>query len=203
LGNLTKNQKKREKMRVAVKQSKQSTLDNMYFQFNIPKPKELGKPSKAIVINDIASTLKEDELVLKIGFSLLPSKAFFTKVNLDLFFQDHLLDSTPIVIPQSALLNDSLEFPQVLDMNGMDAGEYMIRVEMYEQWPSNEKLNFAVKEIIFQYTPQTRKSRLVKIPTVKSVVGAGLTVVSSAAKNIYREIEQDAKKESLSKRDEW
>jgi hypothetical protein len=28
-------------------------------------------------------------------------------------------------------------------------------------------------------------------------------VVSSAAKNIYREIEQDAKKESLSKRDEW
>ena len=45
--------------------------------------------------------------------------------------------------------------------------------------------------------------RLVKIPTVKSVVGADLTVVSSTAKNIYREIEQDHKQEAISKRDEW
>jgi hypothetical protein len=85
----------------------------------------------------------------------------------------------------------------------MDAGEYLIRVEMYEPWSSNEKLNFTLKEVVFQYVPQTREKGLVKIPTVKSVVGAGLTVVSSAAKTIYREMEQDAKKESLSKRDEW
>jgi hypothetical protein len=44
---------------------------------------------------------------------------------------------------------------------------------------------------------------LVKIPTVKSVAGADLTVVSSLAKDIYREIEQDQKQEAISKRDEW
>jgi len=40
---------------------------------------------------------------------------------------------------------------------------------MYEPWSSDEKLNFTVKEIVVDYIPQTRESRLVKIPTVKSV----------------------------------
>jgi esterase/lipase len=44
---------------------------------------------------------------------------------------------------------------------------------------------------------------LVKIPTVKSVAGNDLMVVSSSAKNIYSEIEQDQKQEAISKRDEW
>jgi len=43
----------------------------------------------------------------------------------------------------------------------------------------------------------------VRIPTVKSVAGSDLTVVSSFAKNIYREIERDQKQEAISKRDEW
>jgi hypothetical protein len=43
----------------------------------------------------------------------------------------------------------------------------------------------------------------VKIPTVKSVAGSDLTVVSSSVKDIYREIEQDQKQEAISKRDEW
>ena len=74
---------------------------------------------------------------------------------------------------------------------------------MYEPWSSGEKLNFTSKEITVQYVPQTREARLVKIPTVKSVAGTDLTVVSSTAKNIYREIEQDQKQEAISKRDEW
>ena len=88
-------------------------------------------------------------------------------------------------------------------MKGIGAGNYLIKVEMYELWSSGEKLNFTLKEITVQYVPQTRESRLVKIPTVKSVAGTDLTVVSSSAKNIYHEIEQDLKKESISKRDEW
>ena len=74
---------------------------------------------------------------------------------------------------------------------------------MYEPWSSSEKLNFTSKEIIVQYVPVTREARLVKIPTLKSVAGADLTVVSSSAKNIYRDIEQDQKQEAISKRDEW
>ena len=80
---------------------------------------------------------------------------------------------------------------------------YLIRVEMYEPWSSGEKLNFTFKEITVQYVPKTIAERYVKIPTLKSVAGTGLTVVSSSAKDIYREIEQDQKQEALSKRDEW
>ena len=88
-------------------------------------------------------------------------------------------------------------------MKGIIAGEYPIRVEMYEPWSSGEKLNFTFKEIAVQYVPQTKEARLVKIPTVKSVAGSDLTVISSSAKDIYREIERDQKQEAISKRDEW
>lgn len=190
-------------MKAAVKQSKQSTLDNLSFQFNIQKTKEANKPIKAIIINDIDVITKEDELILKIGFSLIPSKAAFSKIILDLYFQEHILNSTTLGIPQSSLLNDSFEHPQILDMKGMEPGEYLFWVEMYELWSSGEKLNFTVKEVIVKYVPQTRESRLVKIPTVKKEAGTDLTVISSNAKNIYHEIEQDLKKETISKRDEW
>ena len=88
-------------------------------------------------------------------------------------------------------------------MKGIQAGSYLIRVEMYESWSSGEKLNFTFKEVTVQYVPKTRTERLVKIPTVKSVAGADLTVVSFSAKTIYREIVQDQKQEAISKRDEW
>jgi hypothetical protein len=190
-------------MKVNVKQAKQSTLENLSFQFNINRSKEPTKPTKAIVINRVADATKEDELELKVEFTLLPSKASFSKINLDLYFQDHLLNSTSLSIPQSSLLNDRFEYPQILDMKGIDAGSYLFRVEMYELWSSGEKLNFAAKEAVVQYVPQTRESKLVKIPTIKNVAGADLTVISYDAKNIYHDIEQDLKKESMSKRDEW
>jgi hypothetical protein len=203
MGKLSKNQQKREVIAVDVKQAKQSTLEDLSFQFNIERTRDAIKPTKEIVINKILDTTKEDELALKIEFSLLPSKASFSKINLDLFFQEHLLNSTTISIPQSTLLNDTSEFPLILDMEGIVAGEYLIRVEMYELWASGEKLNFSFKEIAVQYVPQNREARLVKIPSVKSVAGTDLTVVSSSAKNIYREIEQDKKQEEIGKRDEW
>jgi len=203
MSNFTKNQQKRELMKADVKQKKQSTLEDLSFQFNIKKAKEPIKPTKEIIISRITEIIKEDELTLKVEFSLKPSKASFSKIKLDLYFQEQLLKSILLIIPQSQLLNDSFEYPLILDMKGMVAGEYIIRVELYELWSSGEKLNFTAKEITVQYVPQTRKSRLVKIPIVKSVAVAGLTVVSSNAKSIYDEIDEDLKKESISKRDEW
>ena len=203
MGKLSKKQQKREITAIEVKQSKQSKLEDLSFQFNIERTKESITPTKAIVINKISETTKEDELALKVEFSLLPSKTSFSKINLDLYFQEHLLNSTTISIPQSVLLNDTSEFPLILIMKGIIAGEYPIRVEMYEPWSSGEKLNFAFKEITVHYVPKTREERYVKIPTVKSVAGNDLAVVSSSVKNIYREIEQDQKQEAISKRDEW
>ncbi len=203
MGKLSKNQRKREIMKVDVKQSKQSTLEDLSFQFNIERTKEAIKSNKVIVINHISESTKEDELFLRVEFTLLPSKASFSKINLDLYFQEIMLNSTPLIIPQSQLLNDNFEVPQVLEMKGIVAGEYLIRVEMYEPWTSVEKLNFTAKEIIVHYVPQNREERLVKIPTVKSVAGIDLTVVSPAAKNIFHDIGQDQKQEAMSKRDEW
>ncbi len=203
MGNLNKNPQKREIMNTAVKQSKQSTLDNIAYQFNISKPTMTGKPTKAIMINDIISQFKEEELFLNVDFTLVPSKVSFSKVSIDLFFQEHQLISNTLSIPQSTLLNDRFDYPMVLDMRGIDAGSYLIEVEMYELWSPDEKLFFTSKSIVIDYVPQTRESRLVKIPTVKSVAGSTLTVVSSSEKEIYRDLQQDLKQQETSKRDKW
>jgi hypothetical protein len=200
---LSKNQQKREKMNVDVKQSKQSTIDNIIYQFNIPKTKDTNANVKAIIINNIIATTLEDELALKIGFSLTPSISYFSKVKLDLYFQEHLINSFTLGIPQSSLLKDSLEFPQILDMKGVASGDYLVRVEMYELWSSGEKLNFVSKEILVQYVPVNRADRYVKIPTVKKVAGSDLIVISSSAKTIYSEIDENQRKESNNKRDQW
>jgi hypothetical protein len=203
MGKLSKNQLKRETVATAVKHAKQSTLEDLSFQFNINRQKEANIPAKAIIINRITEMTKEDEVALKIEFSLLPSKKSFSKINLDLYFQEQLINSSLLLISQSSLLGDCLEFPRFLDMKGIEAGNYQIRIEMYEPWSSGEKLNFTSKEITVQYVPVTREARLVKIPTLKSVAGSDLTVVSSSAKDLYRDIEQDQKQETISKRDEW
>ena len=67
--------------------------------------------------------------------------------SISLYFHEQLLNSTPLSIPQSTLLNDRLEYPQIVDMKGMGTGEYLFRIEMYELWSSGEKLNFTLKEI--------------------------------------------------------
>jgi hypothetical protein len=57
MGNLTKNQQRREITKAQVKQAKQKTIDDIVYQFNIQKT-EGGKPEKTIIINDIATTTK-------------------------------------------------------------------------------------------------------------------------------------------------
>ena len=190
-------------MQVDVNQSKQSTLDDLSFQFNITKTEESFKPAKEIVVDNISYVIKEDELALKVEFSLKPSKTSFSKINLDLYFEEQLINSTTLSIPQSALFSDNLEFSKILDMKGIAAGNYLIRVEMYELWEFSEKLCFNAKDIVVEYVPQSMESHLVKVPTVKSVAGNDLTVVSIPAKIIYQEIDEDQKKESISKKDEW
>jgi len=51
--------------------------------------------------------------------------------------------------------------------------------------------------------PIRREERLVKVPTIKSVAGSDLAVVTDMQKNIFRETEQEMKKESTSMHDQW
>ena len=158
---------------------------------------------RQIIITEICPTAGEDELKLKIGFKLLPSKTAFSKLRLDLAFDNQLVKSFPVRIPEGPLARDDSELPSVLDMTGIAAGPHFIRVEMYEPWSDVEKLFFTSKEVIVEYVPKTRESRLIKIPIVKNFGGVDLAVVSESDKNIYREIEDTNKKDSVTKRDEW
>jgi len=187
-----------------LKTSTQLTLDSLQ---NVPI-KESSKATeliqeKQIIITEISAITREDELALKVGFKLFPSKTAFSKVKSDLCFNNQQISSVLIRIPQGPLAGDEFELTPVLGMKGITAGSYTIRVEMYELWSDGEKLSFTSKEVAMQYVPQTRESRLVKIPIVKSFGGRNLAVVSESTKNIYREIEETMKKESVTKRDEW
>ncbi len=204
MGKPTRSQHLREKMRTAAKQPKQAKLDDT------PKPpnKAPAKPAsngqkKQISITEIAAVTREDELALKIGFKLLPSKTAFSKLKSNLWFDDQQISSVSFSIPQSPLATDAFEINPVLDMKGITAGSHSIKVEMYELWSTGERLSQTAKEVVVDYVPQTRESRLVKVPIVKRVAGADLAVVSESEKDIYREIEQIEKKELISKRDEW
>jgi hypothetical protein len=200
----TKNQHLREKMRAAVKQSKQTTLGSFP---DVPQKESVraaeSEQKKQIMITEIGNVTKEDELALKVEFRLLPSKTAFSKIRSDLFFDGQKLNSACISIPQSPLVADDFELTPVLDMKGIPAGPHTIKAEMYELWSTGERLSQAAKEVVVDYVPQTRGSRLVKVPIVKSVAGADLAVVSELEKDIYREIEETEKKELISKRDEW
>ncbi len=127
----------------------------------------------------------------------------FSKVQLDLWFDNQKISSVSVRIPQGPLSRDEFELTPILDMRGIPAGFHIIKVEMFELWTSGERLTQAGKEVKVEHMPQTRESRFVKIPTVKSIAGADLAVESKSEKNVYREIEKTIKKEQLSKRDDW
>ena len=188
-----------------IKTPKQLTLDNLPNAPNKESNKATTNPTheKQIIITQIDSAPREDELALKIGFKLLPSKTTFSKVKSDLWFDNRQISSISISIPQSALATNEFELTSVLDMKGIAPGTHIIKVEMYEPWASGEKLSCTAKAVTVEYVPQTRESRLVKIPIVRSVAGTDLVIVSESDKNMYREIEETMKKETISKRDDW
>jgi hypothetical protein len=204
MGKSTKTQRLREKTRAAVKQSKQTTLDSLP---KVPK-KEYAKTvesehKRQIIITEIDTVTKEDELALKVDFRLLPSRTAFSKITSELYFDAQKLKVFHISIPQSPLATDDFELTPVLDMKGINAGSHTIKVEMYELRSSGEKLTCTSKEVTMEYVPKSREDRLVKIPTVKSIAGTDLAIASDSEKRIYREIEESIKKELISKRDEW
>jgi hypothetical protein len=200
----TKTQRLEEKLHADAKHSKQATLDT-------PSEPHRARPTKAVVpeqkkqieITEISTTTREDELVLKIGFRLSPSRTAFSRVTSDLYFDGEKIDSLRLRVLQGPLASDVSEFSSVLDMTGIGKGQHTVRVEMYELWSSEEKLTSTSKEATIEYVPVRREDRLVKVPTVKSAAGEDLAIISASEKNIYREIEKEMKRESDSRRDYW
>jgi hypothetical protein len=186
------------------KASKQLTLDHL--PVTSEKVNEKGilpKTEKQIVITDISALTKVDELALKVSFRLVPSKIVFSKMHSKLWFDKKQISSSIIRIPQGPLSTNEFEIMSVLDMKGIPAGSHTIKVEMLNLWDSGEKLAQTSRELNVDYVPQNRESRFVMVPSVKSVVGLDLAVVSKSTFRLYRDIEKTIKKEQLSKQDNY
>jgi hypothetical protein len=182
------------------KPQKQLTLDKL--PTPQPKPAQPAQPKK-LTITELAAQTGIDELTLKVTFQLHPTKAAFSKVKADLWFEKEALPSALIRIPQGPLATDELEYRWVLDMTGVAAGQYTVKVLMYEVWGSSEKLGCTERELQVNYVPQKRQSRYVRVPTVKSVAGADLAVTSKTESEIYKGIKDAQKREQENKRDSW
>jgi hypothetical protein len=147
-------------------------LDYLPIDPNKEPPKKTTQINeKKKITTEIGTSTKENELALRVSFKLLPSKMTFSKVQLDFWFDNQKISSVSVRIPQSPLSRDEFELTPVLDMRGIPAGFHVIKVEMFELWSSGERLTQAVKEVNIDYVPQTRESRFVKIPTVKTSQG--------------------------------
>jgi hypothetical protein len=196
----TKTGRLREKTLAEIKHSKQTTFDSLLTAKENPsKPQN----NKHIIISEISYETKEDDLELKVAFRLVPSRASFSRVFVELFFDGQKLQCYPVRIPQGALSADELEWPAALDMRGIGTGQHIIRAEMYELWNSEERLTLESKEVTINYVPVRRQDRYIKIPIVKKVEREDLEVVSEPTRDVYRQIEKEQKEELLNKRDEW
>lgn len=198
----TKCQRLRQKMRTDIKYLKQTTLGSVQEARKTEASKTMvPEQKKQIEITEITISTREDELALKVGFRLMPSRTVYSRVKSDLFFDEQKIESLRLRILQGPLAMDCSEFSSVLDMTGIPAGKHTLRVEMYEIWASDEKLTAASKEVTIDYVPVKIEDRLIRVPIMKSVAGAHLDIISETQKNIYREIEEEMKKESEGKRD--
>jgi hypothetical protein len=114
-------------MQKNLKASMQLTLDRLPA---VPKkdPAATGQvQEKRIIIIEIDTLTKEDELALKVGFKLVPSKTAFSKVQSDLWFNNQKISSISIRIPQGPLTADDFEITPVLDMKGIPARVHIIK----------------------------------------------------------------------------
>jgi hypothetical protein len=201
---LTKTQRLREKTRADIKHSQQTTLDTLPERHNPELDKtSMPEQKKLIKITEIRTIIREAELVLKVGFRLLPSRTYFSRVTSDLYFDEQKIASLRLRILQGPLATEAAEFSSFLDVTGISKGQHVLRVEMYELWSSEEKLTSTSEEVTIEYVPLRREDRLVRVPTVKSSAGADLAIISDTEKNIYREIEKEMKRESVNRRDDW
>jgi hypothetical protein len=201
---LTKTQRLREKVRVNVTHSKQTTLGNPSETCIIERPRA-AEPlqNKLIEITEVSTSISEDELALKVTFKLLPSRTAFSRVTADLFFDEQKIDTRRFHILQGPLAADNSEFASVLDMAGASPGQHKLMVEMYEVWSSNEKLTCTIKEVTIAYVPVKREDRILHVRIVKSAASADLSVVSDVEGSLYRELNDEIKREAHSKRDKW
>ena len=191
-------------MRDDIKRSKQSTLGTFSAARTTEPSKPVApEPKKQIEITEISPSISEDELSLRIDFRLVPSRTRFSRITSDLYFDEQKIETLRLRVLQGPLATDESEFSAVLSMVGISEGKHVLRVELYELWTAGEKRTSTSKEVTVDYVPLKREDRLIRVPLMKSVEGAGLDILTESEKRIYSEFEEDVKRELEGKRDHW
>ena len=202
--NQNKSRRLREKMRDDIKRSKQSTLGTFSaIRTTEPSKSAASEPKKQIEIIEICPSIAEDELSLRIGFRLVPSRTRFSRITSDLFFDEQKIETLRLRVLQGPLATDESEFSAMLSMMGIGAGKHVLRVELYELWTVGEKGTSVSKEVTVDYVPLKREDRLIRVPLIKSIEGAGVDILTESENRIYSEIAEDMKRELEGKRDQW
>ena len=166
-------------------------------------PKKQKEYDRQIIITKLGSTLVWEDLFLEVEFKLVPNKNAFSKIKANLLFDQRVTKSFFFDILQSFGSTKEFSLKTTLDLKGLPSGVHSIKVEIYELWSFPEKHNRTEKEITIEYTPQTKKASLRKVPIVTKVQGDDLAVVSDSERRIYEEIQETVKKEVDSKRKKW
>jgi hypothetical protein len=164
-----------------IKLSKQLTLDKLPVGTKEATISSITS-KKQIIITEISTSTKVAEIALNIAFKLVPSNIAFSKIQFDLFFSNQQISSESIRILQGPLANEIFELTNVLNMKGIPAGSYILKIEMYELWSTGKRFSQATKEVTVDYVPQTREFKFIKVPSVKSVAGTSLSVISESEK---------------------
>ena len=202
INNIVIKYSKEKSMSKQTKPIKQLTFDNLPTTSTKQDTKTNTTAQKQIYITHMETTTKIDELTLKVSFKLEPSWKTFSKIKAALFFENTHISTVRIQILQGPLATNESEYSWIIDTKGITEGTYQLKVEMYETWHLDEKFCQTTREITVHYIPQTRQSRLIKIPLVKSVIGTDIAVISDQEKQLYVDMEKTIKKEQLNKRNE-
>jgi hypothetical protein len=184
-----------------TKYRKQLTFDNLPPTTTKQNPKTEIENQKQICITQMETITRIDELILKVSFKLEPSWRAFSKIKANLFFENTQISSIFIKILQGPLATNELEYHWVIDTKGIAEGTYRLKMEMYEEWSSGERLYQTSHETIVKYVSQTRQSRLIKIPFVKKITRADVVVISDQEKQLYSDIEKAVKAKQKNQRD--
>jgi hypothetical protein len=183
------------------KSIKQLAFDNLPTTTTKQTPKTKTEIQKHICITQMEPITRIDELILRVSFKLEPSWRVFSKIKANLFFENTPISSAFIKVLQGPLATNEIEYNWVIDTKDIAEGTYRLKMEMYEEWSSGERLYQTSHEIIVKYVSQTRQSRLIKIPFVKKIARADVVVISDQEKQLYSDIEKAVKAKQKSQRD--
>ncbi len=189
---------KKVKKLLASEQSKQLELAS----FPSESIKKTRTEKKQIVITKLDSTLVWDDLFLEVEFQLVPSKSYFSKIKAELWFDQEKTKVFLFDILHSFSSTNEFTLKATLDLQETPMGTHSIKVEMYEPWSITEKHNQTEKETKIEYTPETKKATLRRIPTIKKIEAEGIAIISADEKQLYQEMQETMKKELTSKREE-